>query len=248
MIIINEEVLGKRLDKYGITSNQKALQFGIVLIKYYKYIGKSTIEIEELMKEKINIKNCDNELLSSYIYNTLMININIHGELRNQPITLNQSEMNILYNIANDRFRRFTYIMIILCKAFNNKLKVRKKELMRLAELTPSTLEFDRMFDKLLKLGYVDAKVMRYKIRESNQTAFYYCLTDSFFEETQNDSPVVITVHDTNNPIIFYNEVFSKGHMEQCIECGCPFFKKPQQNRMKPICPDCRDFQRQMQC
>ncbi len=244
MIIINEEVLGRKLDKYGIVSNQKALQLGVILIKYYKYLGKSTEEIEELMKSKINIQNCDNEMLSSYIYNTLMVNINIHGELRNTPITLNQKEVAILQGIDSDRFRRFTYTMIVLCKAFNNKLRVKKKEFMRLAELTASTNEFDKMFDKLFSFGYVDAKVMRYKIRESNQTAFYYCLTDRFFEETQDDTTVAITIHDTNDPIIFYNVMFGKGVMDYCEECGSPFFRKPQQNRMKSICPDCREFKR----
>lgn len=56
MMIINEELVGKELDKNGITTNQHPIKLARVLVKYYKHIGKTNTEIDQLLQQKLKLK------------------------------------------------------------------------------------------------------------------------------------------------------------------------------------------------
>lgn len=114
MIFINERIVGEDLDINGITSNQHALKLGIVLIKYYRNLGMNNTEIKERLKKKIKIKNDPNGTISNYIYNTLVLNINVCGEFKDSPIPIYKKEMDIIKGLNDFKLEKFLFVMVVL--------------------------------------------------------------------------------------------------------------------------------------
>lgn len=239
MIVINEEIIGKKLDKDGITSNKDALKLGIVLIKYYKYLGYSNTEIKEKLKEKIKIQEDNNNLISDYIYNTLILNMNICGEFKNSPLPIYQEELNKIKQLNNYRLEKFFFVFLSLCKAFDNKVRVHKKEIMRLSYLPESTNQFDKYFNILLNMGYLNAGITKYKIKNENKTAMYYYIDDIFYKDI-NTNTLAFEIKNTNNPVLFYIGFFKYDNIKVCECCNAPYIKSIKQTVGKCLCDECK--------
>ena len=238
MIFIDEERVGKYLDKNNITSNQHALKYGIVLIKYYRNLGLNNAEIKEKLLEKIKIKNDDNGTISNYIYNTLVLNMNVCGEFKNKPIPITTKEMKTIKDLNDFKLEKFFFVMIVLCKSFNNMVRLQKKEVMRLSYLVENTKYFDKYFNKLLDLGYVDVGITKYKVKDEKKTMMYYFLTDKIYNPEDED--IALYIQNTNDPVLYYLHYYNYDNVEFCEVCGTPYIKSTKQTRGKKLCPSCK--------
>lgn len=244
MIIINEEIVGKELDKTGITSNQNALKLGIILIKYYKYIGLSNSEIKSKLLSKIHIDGDEDGVISDYIYNTLVLNINVCGEFRNSDIPITTTELELIHNLDNIKLEKFLFVMLVLCKVFNNNVRLSKKEIMRMSKCTESTRDFDNMFDILLNKGYIDVRISKYKIKENNKTGVFYYITDDIIN-LYKEEEIAFYVKNTNDPVLYYLWYYNLDNVVFCEDCNSPYIKSIKQTRGKDLCPVCRKNYRQ---
>lgn len=242
MIFINERIVGEDLDINGITSNQHALKLGIVLIKYYRNLGMNNAEIKERLKRKIKIKNDPNGTISNYIYNTLVLNINVCGEFKDSPIPIYKKEMDIIKGLNDFKLEKFLFVMVVLCRAFNNTVRLQKKEVMRLSHLPENTKYFDKYFDKLSAMGYLDAGISKYKVKDEKKTMMYYCMTDNILPD--EDEEVLFYVENTNDPVLFYTWYNQYEDVRFCEICGAPFVKSPKQTRGRLLCSVCRERKR----
>lgn len=236
MILLDEEIVGKQLDKNGIISNRFALKEGIVLIKYYKYLGLSTEEIKNNLHEKIHIQNDFNNSISEYIYNILILNMNHIGEFKNSPITIYKEEIDMINTLETDMLRRIMYIILVYCKSFKNALKIKKTELMKLAGLRTNTDIIDKNIKKLIDANYISIDIMKYKLKNKNKFTVYYSLTNKWdFEK----NTILFTIEKTNNPIIYYDSMLTGEKIKECEICKENFLLKKRSMRKKQICDKC---------
>lgn len=241
MIFINEEIVAKYLDRNLITSNKHALKLGMVLIKYYKHLGLSNSEIKEKLIDKIKIKNDNNGTISNYIYNTLVMNMNVCGEFRNKPIPIYKKDLELIDTLDNIKIQKFFFVFIVMCRAFNNMVRLQKKEVMRLSRLPESTKYFDKYFDELCNLGFVDAGITKYKIKNESKTMMYYCLTDGVLPDETDE--VEFYIEHTNDPVLYFLKYKELEDVRFCEICGAPFIKSKKQTRGRLLCQYCKEEQ-----
>lgn len=240
MIIINEEIIGKELDRNGITSNKDALKLGMILIKYYKYLGLNNTEIKDKLLKKIHIQNDEDKIISDYIYNTLVLNINVCGEFKNSPTPITTSELELIHSLNNTALEKFFFVFVVLCKVFNNSVRLSKREILRMAMLPEKTETFDKMIDVLLNKGYVDIKVGKYKVKEIKKTDVFYFLTDDVLQ-IYKEEEVAFYIDKTNNPVLYYLWYYEMDNVVFCEECGTPYIKSVKQTRGKTLCQMCQE-------
>ena len=116
MMIINEELVCKELDKNGITTNQHPIKLARVLVKYYKHIGKTNTEIDQLLQQKIKIKNDTDGLIGNYVHSVVSHTMNKHGKFRDGLIPISVNELEYIHQLDNIELEKFMFTFLVLYK------------------------------------------------------------------------------------------------------------------------------------
>lgn len=219
MTIINEELLGRSIDRFGITDSRNALKFGIVLVKYYRSKGYSNSQIKQVLRYKIKIKGDYNNTCADYIYNMIVANMNMCGEYKVDPIPITKKEVELLDSMKNRRAANVMFIMIVYCKCYGNCVRISKSEVLKNALVPHSIRTFDTIFQYLNQEGLLKLKAVNYRIGKEKKTDMAYSLTDKVLKLSENDE-IAFTVHDTNSPIYFYLAHTGEAGIVKCEHCN----------------------------
>lgn len=219
MTVINEELLGRSIDRFGITDNRNALKYGIVLVKYYRHKGYSNSQIKQVLRYKIKIKNDYNNTCADYIYNMIVANMNMCGEYKADVIPVTKSELELLDSIKNRRAANVMFVMIAYCKCYGNCVRISKSEILKNALIPHSIRTFDNIFQLLNQSDLLKLRAINYKVGKEKKTDMAYSLTEKVLQ-LANDSDVVFTIHDTNMPIYFYLAYRGEAGISKCEYCN----------------------------
>lgn len=242
MIVINEEFLGRRLDSDGVTQNKNPLKLGRVLIKYYKQHGLSNTEISDKLLEKIKIDKDEFGIINNYIYTSLMSTINRNGDFRNGEIPVTTTELETIRSLNNYELERFMFAMLVICRAFNNKIRLKKQEFLRLSHIKGDGKLFDECFDELHQMGYVETDVSYYMTDDNKKIEYtYFCVGDKF--PKYDESEVAFIIKNTNDPVLYYLWYYNLDNIAFCEICHTPYIKSKKQTRGRDLCKYCKKKQ-----
>lgn len=219
MTVINEELLGRSIDRFGITDNRNALKYGIVLVKYYRHKGYSNSQIKQVLRYKIKIKNDYNNTCADYIYNMIVSNMNMCGEYKADAIPITRKEVNLLDSIKNRRAANVMFVMLVYCKCYGNCVRISKSEILKNALIPHSIRTFDNIFQILNQDNLLTLRAVNYKIGKEKKTDMAYALTDKTLKLAE-DEDIVFTIHDTNMPIYFYLAYRGEAGIAKCECCN----------------------------
>lgn len=238
MIVINEELVGKQLDKDGITSNQEPVKYAKILVKYYQHQGLTKDEIEQKLLERINI-SCDSKgVIKDYVISCVMSNIHYHGKFRDGVIPISLNELEAIRSLGNIDLEKFMFSFLVLYKSFTTGVKYKKQPFLKYSMLSGNSRYYDKCFSELYHDGYVMCKEQKRKFRNQEIYETVNVLGKDFpaFDESQ----VALTVHDTNTPVLYYLMYCGICDVQFCEQCGQPYIKSKHQNRGRNLCKDCQ--------
>lgn len=240
MIVINEELIGKQLDKNGIVSNQEPVKYAKILVKYYQHYGLTTTEIEQKLSERINI-SCDSKgVIKDYVLSCVMSNINYHGKFRDGVIPISLNELEAIRAINNIELEKFMFSFLVLYKSFNCGVKYKKEPFLRYSLLSGNSRYYNKCFSELYQLGYVICKEQKRKFRNQDIYETVNELGQNF--PAFDESNVVLTVHDTNTPVLYYLMYYNICDIQFCEQCGQPYIRSKYQSKGKNICKSCQSI------
>lgn len=238
MIVINEELVGKELDANGITSNQQPLKYAKILIKYYQHHGLTNIEIKEKLQERINITCDTNGTIKEFVIDNVCANMNYHGQFRDGVVPISLNELEAIHNLHNINLEKFMFSFLVLCKSFNGSATFAREPFLRFSMLKGTSRDFNKYYSTLTQLGYVSQKEHKFKRRGEEIQERVRILGNNFppFDESQ----IVLTIHDTNTPVLYYFMYYDIVKIKFCEKCGCPYIASKYQSRGKDLCDTCR--------
>lgn len=238
MMIINEELVGKELDKNGITTNQHPIKLARVLVKYYKHIGKTNTEIDQLLQQKIKIKNDTDGLIGNYVHSVVSHTMNKHGKFRDGLIPISVNELEYIHQLDNIELEKFMFTFLVLYKSFGHPPRIKKDTFLRMALMKSYTGYFDDCYYELYQRGYIVCKENKRKEQDKTIYELVYEFGKDFpqFDEQQ----IAFTIHDTNTPVLFYYLYYNICNVEFCEECGEPYIHMRKQKGDTHYCAKCR--------
>lgn len=238
MMIINEELVGKELDKNGITTNQHPIKLARVLVKYYKQLGKTNTEIDKLLQEKIRIKNDTDGLIGNYVYTIVSHTMNKHGKFRDGNIPISVNELEYIHNLNDIELEKFMFTFLVLYKSFGHPPRIKKDTFLRMALMKSYTGYFNDCYYELYQRGYIVCKENKRKEQDKTIYELVYELGKDFpqYDESQQ----AFVVHDTNTPVLFYYMYYNIVNIEFCDDCGEPYIQRRKQKDGKHLCSKCR--------
>lgn len=238
MLIINENIIAEKLDREGITTNQHTIHYARILLKYYVYKGDTVEDALNKVYNKINISIDTDGYMKETLYGVLKRTSCHLGSFRVGELKFSTNELEAIRGIHNIDLEKFMFSMLSLCKAFGGVTKIKKNTFLKLSMITANNRYFDECFYDLCQLGYLDCKEQKRKSQSDTIYELVYFVGEKFPQF--NEEEIVLTVHDTNTPVLYYLQYYNICDIQFCSKCGQPYIKPSHQRTGKLLCKDCQ--------
>lgn len=215
MNLNNEITYAKSLENISMYNDTNYYSKCIILVRYWRTIGKSTEFIRSELYKRLcevyrdfgeNFVNADEE-------NILNI-ATAKGLLHESIIKFSKEELDYIHSFNQLGFEKFLFIMFCGYKLSdnNNMFSIKYKEVMRLANNTYSK----KYCTSLLRKSYQNEI---FNMRNFYNNLMYFPTDKTLL--LYNPNNITLEINNFKNIVYYYLEYIGQGKYIRCKECGC---------------------------
>ncbi len=234
MIILSEYELGRKVNRYGITSNKKAFVKSCALWRYLIHIGIKESYIRSKIRNMLSAFYLDEEL--DNIMTSIENNVKKYEMVKNKRISIYDYELELLNNFE-EYTSRILFAIIIIYKNTNNKyMKFSWKEVCDLINIYYKSTNVSDSLRLIIKSKILSADVFYDK--KKKKSYIRYKVNEKIIHNTGNE---ILNISSYENLDIVYDYLLGKTEKSNyifCSECEKIEFKK--HGRMK-YCEECAE-------